>query len=746
MLDDDNALVKATCIRVLTKTLERIMSFPPSDAKLFQEYIFKRLNSIVFDCNDDDKFVVVKVAFSECISSLAETAKRFLDVNHAMRLYEAVGSSGGDRRGSDKVGSEDIFPEFPDLLPTSDKKREETVISTRHVKSNIPKNMLLNISNYDDDLTTLQETISRWVVLITTDNSSSSKAICSAPKRALLQDLTRLCSFFGRDGSISRILPQLLAFLNDRNDWELRSSLCRNLPSICSIIGNVAVDQFVLPVIETALTDDNVTVIHSAMICLKRLVKMGLLARSVVLGTTSKDDDHDDKKESNNIGIIEKYSPFLLHPSEVVRHGIASFICGCCQVFGYPDDKVFILPIIKPYIRFEPSTKDLQSVSNFLSCVLPPVLQSNDSMETKKNQKFIKTLWNVNSEEQKQMFYSTLAYTYVIPDQKYIECMSTSTSSSLPDWYYFRYIYSEHKLKLKLKHLSVPFLIHVYGLLFTSSPSSLQQAIRNKSKQLYNKNEIDLHSFEIVHDNNQLDDKSKTSDEEVQNNSSSLNDNYQYLDSDDKWGCAASLDPSLVDASMLLSKLKCLHVPPLPPRLGVLRTSEGKPFSCHGSPASNIPSSSATASSNQDSKTADGNTTNTTSSTPTASATKQQYSNKSGQWKPKKSNSLLLSTSLSSSHKGAVTRLAVSQDHSFFVSASNDGTSQVFELRHILDDYDVHLHSSLVYTGHNHSNDNVRLNDVCIIENSHSVATADSNGSVHVWRIETTKSKDNDKK
>jgi phosphoinositide-3-kinase regulatory subunit 4 len=102
LLQDQDPLVRALAIQVLTATMSIIQSFSPSDSKVFPQYIFKRVAHMI-----SDPSLVVRLVFASCIATLAETAHRFLDISHAVRLYEAVGSgaSGGQDdagRGDDK--------------------------------------------------------------------------------------------------------------------------------------------------------------------------------------------------------------------------------------------------------------------------------------------------------------------------------------------------------------------------------------------------------------------------------------------------------------------------------------------------------------------------------------------------------------------------------------------------------------------------------------------------------------------
>ncbi|CAN0407132.1 unnamed protein product, partial [Discosporangium mesarthrocarpum] len=80
-------------------------------------------------------------------------------------------------------------------------------------------------------------------------------------------------------------------------------------------------------------------------------------------------------------------------------------------------------------------------------------------------------------------------------------------------------------------------------------------------------------------------------------------------------------------------------------------------------------------------------------------------------------------------HAAAVNRLALSQDQSFFVSASSDGTCKVWELRGM--DHNVSPQARVSYT-----QQGGRVLDACMVDNSHSVASASSNGTIHVWRVE----------
>ena len=199
-------------------------TFPPSDASIFPRYVFKKIAHLITDSS-----LIVRVAFAQNIALLAETARRFLDVGHAVRLYEVVAG----RHSRDTLSPNDSSGRLPALFPEAAANllgkqivgSGDSAPPSSHLDSPDATTTMVT-SSYDTDLAVLHEVVFRWVVHITTDTSDHS----SQSKQALLRGLPRLCNFFGVEYSF-QILPIILAFLNDRKDWQLRSALCRHLPS-----------------------------------------------------------------------------------------------------------------------------------------------------------------------------------------------------------------------------------------------------------------------------------------------------------------------------------------------------------------------------------------------------------------------------------------------------------------------------------------------------------------------------------
>ena len=197
-------------------------TFPPSDASIFPRYVFKKVAHLITDSS-----LIVRVAFAQNISLLAETARRFLDVGHSVSLYEAVAGRHSRDGGNDKPNPTAIIfsEEAANLLAKEGNSSEDIPSSSSNIDSSDTATTIIK-SSYDSDIAVLHEVVFRWVIHITTDTSDHS----SQSKQALLNGLSRLCNFFGAEYSF-QILPIILAFLNDRKDWQLRAALCRHLPS-----------------------------------------------------------------------------------------------------------------------------------------------------------------------------------------------------------------------------------------------------------------------------------------------------------------------------------------------------------------------------------------------------------------------------------------------------------------------------------------------------------------------------------
>ncbi|GAX27287.1 phosphoinositide-3-kinase, regulatory subunit 4 [Fistulifera solaris] len=717
LLQDQDALVRAMSVQVLTSSLAMIKSFPPSDSQIFPQYIFKRVAHLI-----SDPSLVARLSFAQCIARLAETAQRFLDISHAVRLYEAVSS--GTKSSEDSVrlfqNQEAVFDDKVHKLlcddPSTSSRRSvinEADGTEMTSDTTVGKSLISN--SYSTDLSHLQETVSRWVVQLTTDQSSQS----SLSKRAILHDLGRLCDFFGLEGVTAFILPQILAFLNEKKDWELRQALFDHLPSVCCVIGCAATEEFVLPCVEIGLVDAEERVICSALCCLCDLVRAGLLTRGTILGVNS----IKDKAQNSFPCLLDKYGILLLHPSQEIRSNAIKAFSAMCEILGPIDTAVFVMPILGRFFRFTPSAQALCTVAGMeLSLDIPwsretfvnelnletqtssdgsqtpgtwtSVGISSDSVKLDMNMQNKKTNFTTTGIEKKdpqkeklqEYMRMLLKHTTVFNLQD--RFMSDNPSASgiegsvklaqnvmfpkqngrdqriVPEWYVsLRDQIAENQCNVSADSAirSVSSLGDVFGLSIMGplDGTSERVVVASTEEQAKMVTIANVHGKEL-----------------------------KIVEAAFRgcWGAEVALSPDNLDTCLLVTKLKAMQVPPLPPKLGgvadVGQRTLGKPGA-------------------------------------------------SKFWKPKM-NAMLATSTTVTGHQAPVVRLAVSADQTFFVSASHDGTCRVWETAQIEDSPGI-LESCAIYAGHKNP---ARINDIAMLEGSHSVVSGASDGSLHIWRAD----------
>ncbi|CAI0426197.1 unnamed protein product [Linum tenue] len=179
MLSDPAAIVRCAALETLCDILPLVREFPPSDAKIFPEYILPMLSML-----PDDPEESVRICYASNIAKLALTAYGFLI--HSISLSEAG--------VLDKMS-----------LPQKSLASNSEVVGR------------LQTANNDAQLAQLRRSIAEVVQELVMGPKQTPNI-----RRALLQDIGYLCCFFGQRQSNDFLLPILPAFLNDR-DEQLRA-------------------------------------------------------------------------------------------------------------------------------------------------------------------------------------------------------------------------------------------------------------------------------------------------------------------------------------------------------------------------------------------------------------------------------------------------------------------------------------------------------------------------------------------
>ncbi|XP_024383874.1 serine/threonine-protein kinase VPS15 isoform X3 [Physcomitrium patens] len=311
LLSDNAAIVRCTALQTLCDVLSLVQVFPPSDAKMFPEYILPLLSML-----PDDSEESVRIAYAANIHKIAETANRFM--MHSQEIHE--------------IGSLD-----------SPINRAKGSLSERKATST----KLGSAGRLEGELAHLRETIARVIQELVMGQKQTPTI-----RRALLQNVGPLCRFFGPKHSNDFLLPILPAFLNDR-DEQLRAVFFEHIVHVCLFVGRMSLEAYLLPYLEQALNDVEETVIVNALECLAALCTHRLLRKRVLLEA------------------IERASPLLCHPSQWVRRAAISFVAASSANLEPTDSYAFLSPILLPFLRREPAS--LCSEVSLLACLKPPV-------------------------------------------------------------------------------------------------------------------------------------------------------------------------------------------------------------------------------------------------------------------------------------------------------------------------------------------------------------------------------------
>lgn len=670
MLTDTAAIVRCAALETLCDILPLIREFPPSDAKLFREYIFPMLSTL-----PDDPEESVRICYASNISKLALTSYGFLV--HSIRLSEAG-------------MLDELSTPQKSLAPSTDNGQALKVYSNAQ-------------------LADLRKSIADVVQELVMGSKQTPNI-----RRALLHDIAGLCCFFGQRQSNDFLLPILPAFLNDR-DEQLRTVFYGQIVYVCFFVGQRSVEEYLSPYIEQALSDTTEGVIANTLDCLTVLCNSGFLRKRVLLE------------------MIQHAFPLLCYPSQWVRRSVASFIAASSESLGAVDSYVFLAPVIRPFLRRQPAS--LASEKALLSCLKPPVsrevfyrvlenARGSDMLERQRK------IWYNTSTQPKQWgtvdlpkqeedllslenwpdIYQKLEDQNVgglSADEKAVECDSTEAKLRA-----LRGCIRNASSSIDIRdHLSSEKL--QFSGLISPQLKSMNSFLREKSSE-----NIPLYSFSL--DRRALGNSQAASDTSLQHNLLGLGSSTTpWMDPMNKpYGMASSVPaPRLVSGSFSIANgtkqfHRVVHEP---------ESRESDQASYMSSKFQDLGISSSSNTKGNSTSAEDAPPLTDVAGSPSVSWTSALPD--SG-WKPRG----VLVAHLQE-HRSAVNDIAVSTDHSFFVSASDDSTVRVWDSRKL--EKDISFRSKLTYPL-----EGSRALCTAMIQGSAQVVVGACDGKIHMFSVD----------
>lgn len=204
-VEDPISIVRATSIRCLRSLLSSVTEVSQNDSNIFKDFLFPILNNVIARDNE----AIVRVAFAESIGRFAETSMRFLDASRFNSQIKLTPSSAVVPIGVGEETGADMEGEIVTSSPAT------AAVAAVFVEG-----------SYDTQVNVLHDQVSKWIRdlvldgnLVSNDRSegrsrTTGNSHSSVVKRAILEDIVRLCVFFGKQERIMDLFAQLLAYVN----------------------------------------------------------------------------------------------------------------------------------------------------------------------------------------------------------------------------------------------------------------------------------------------------------------------------------------------------------------------------------------------------------------------------------------------------------------------------------------------------------------------------------------------------
>ena len=296
LFDDPVPPVRAAACRISTQIFMLVDTLNPANATLFSEYVIPNFRPLA-----SDPSVLVRAAYAASLAHLCEAAQR-----HVAMLQSTTRNS-------------------------------TAAIQEAQADSDL----------HDSQQEILHNLFQVEVVSLLTDPSTTVK-------RSLLQDIDKLCAYFGAAVTNDILLSHMITYLNDK-DWRLREGFFRAIFHVGVVAGPESLENYILPLMLQALNDEEENVVLRVLIGLRMLVVKSSLPTSRIFEA------------------LEAVSGFLCHPNRQLRYQCVSFIVACGTRMGATQNWAFIYPHVRPLLVADvPQAEDIAILD-----VLKPPLSRN---------------------------------------------------------------------------------------------------------------------------------------------------------------------------------------------------------------------------------------------------------------------------------------------------------------------------------------------------------------------------------
>ena len=362
------AIVKSKVIYALNECLGQIKNIDLQNINIFPELIFEFLEKL-----SKDESYLVCATIAKTISSFALTSIRYLDSSfllikqitqqqqhQSQNFTTAIIISqnttttttvGGTSVLSSSMTTTTTSSSSPNIHQSSTSPQNNSHIEFSNEQQQNQEHDKFDEMTYEKEHQNYQNRVMNIVINLITGTSligtstNGTSLTTNAVKEVLLRsDISRLCSFLGRQKTSDFLLAHMITILNEKTDWSIRAAF---FDALCPVLINIGWEsvEIVKAVLEQGLKDSEEFVIHRTLIALSRMVDIGLF----------------DRVQMRSF-LADRVAPLLCHPSLWIRYGAVNFISTICQQTKKPfinttssfttaDILCSIVPVISKYLK-----------------------------------------------------------------------------------------------------------------------------------------------------------------------------------------------------------------------------------------------------------------------------------------------------------------------------------------------------------------------------------------------------------
>lgn len=672
ILDDSSDIVCIAALRSLTHLLDLVGAITPVNGNIFLEYIFPKLSTLLNSYSD-----TVRCAYASCLATLAQVASKFLDMGQVLK------STG--------------------MMETVDPETENGVS--------------VDTSAFDTLRQNLSFVIEEHVTALLTDSSSFVR-------RSLLRNLVPLCMFFGKQKTNDVILSHLITYLNDKDPF-LRIDLFDSVVALAPYVGAMSLEQYIIPLMIQTLADPEEFVVNKVICAFTDLSDLGLIRPPLIWE------------------LLKTCSKFIIHPNTWIRNSIFAFISSTTRWMTAAQLYCLLHPIIRPFLTCD--------ICDFTE----PSLMTNAAPQMSRAVYNRALSWASNA--QKSLFWKIQekpSSSTQIP--KYGRKSSSSISLSSEDEQWIKRL-TEVGLKKDDMWMLVTFKEYIFRIARVNSrpgndrglqlPSTVEiQSVGVLPHNVFFDNPNPSHgksshlSRATIHESNEL--TGTTSPMQNNRQTSSMGDGTSLLSGGGSTATATAraLPSTATDLTDAYGEVTSESGRVSSPANFVPDKSPENTLKAISSYTGDDPyvwtylrsvANSSMGFPDVDSDTSKSRVDFGPRFEPCTKA-RTKAPNSTLALRNRKGKPLGIMVSSFDEHNGAVNALAVSPDHRFFVSGSDDGTVKVWDCFR-LEKNVINKSVQTLRLG-----DNVQVKSICFIGNTYSFACATSDGKINLVQVEAT--------